>query len=208
MGIRILKELVSFLVVLIIVFLCANLFGENGEKAKSMKNQAKQDSSSVDPNKLEKAIFAAGCFWHVQLAFDDVNGVISTSAGYTDGRTRDPTYKQVCYGNTGHAEAVLVIYDPNQVTYQKLIAVFWQMHDPTQENRQGPDVGTQYRSAIFYFDDKQKVAAEESKTKLDKSGKLKKPIATLIRPASEFYNAENYHQKYLEKRGVKSCNIR
>lgn len=155
-----------------------------------------------------KATFAAGCFWGVEAAFRQVPGVVSTAVGYTGGKTPNPTYEEVCTDRTGHAEAVEVTYDPAQVSYGELLEVFWQSHDPTQVNRQGPDTGSQYRSAIFTHDDAQREAAEATKRELDASGKLRRPIATQIVPAVEFYRAEEYHQQYLEKRGQASCHIR
>jgi peptide-methionine (S)-S-oxide reductase len=156
---------------------------------------------------MAKATFAAGCFWGVEAAFRQIAGVKSTAVGYIGGTTKNPTYEQVCYQNTGHAEAVEVEYDPEQVSYERLLEVFWQNHDPTQLNRQGPDVGSQYRSAIFYHTPEQQAAAEASKQALAESGKLRRPIVTLIEPAPEFYRAEEYHQQYLEKRGQSSCHI-
>ncbi len=154
---------------------------------------------------MEKAIFAAGCFWGVEAAFRQVKGVKSTSVGYTGGTTQNPTYKQVCTDRTGHAEAVQVTFDPSEVTYDKLLAVFWDTHDPTTLNRQGPDFGSQYRSAIFYNNEEQKAVAIASKEKLQNSGKYRDKIVTEITPASEFYMAEDYHQQYYEKRGLDSC---
>lgn len=136
-----------------------------------------------------------------------MKGVTSTTVGYTGGTMKDPSYKDVCSGATGHAEAVEVEFDPKQVSYDQLLSVFWQSHDPTTLNRQGPDYGTQYRSAIFYEDAEQEAAARRSKAELEKSGLFKRPIVTEIKPASEFYRAEDYHQQYLEKRGIKSCHI-
>ncbi len=156
---------------------------------------------------MEKAIFAAGCFWGVESAFREVKGVKQTAVGYSGGYTKNPTYKDVCTGNTGHAEVVEVEFDPSVVSYDELLNVFWQAHDPTQVNRQGPDYGTQYRSAIFFLTPEQEAAAKASKEKLQKSGQFKKPIATEITPASEFYRAEEYHQQYLEKRGMAHCRI-
>lgn len=156
---------------------------------------------------MAKAIFAAGCFWGVEEAFRQVKGVTATTVGYTGGRTNSPTYKDVCSDGTGHAEAVEVEFDPKQVSYDQLLSVFWQSHDPTTLNRQGPDVGTQYRSAIFYEDAEQEAAARKSKAALEKSGLFKRPIVTEIKPASEFWRAEDYHQQYFEKRGIKSCHI-
>ena len=156
---------------------------------------------------MAKATFAAGCFWGVEAAFRQIAGVKQTAVGYIGGQTKNPTYEQVCTGRTGHAEAVDVEYDPEQVSYEKLLEVFWTNHDPTQLNRQGPDHGSQYRSAIFYHTPEQCAAAEASKQALDDSGKLRRPIATLIVPAAEFYRAEEYHQQYLEKTGQSSCHI-
>jgi peptide-methionine (S)-S-oxide reductase len=154
---------------------------------------------------MEQATFAAGCFWGVEAAFRRIPGVKDTSVGYTGGNTPDPTYPEVCTGSTGHAEAVKVMFDPAQVTYQQLLEVFWQCHDPTQLNRQGPDVGTQYRSAIFFHSPQQEAAAQASKIQQEKSGRHGKPIVTEIAPAAEYYDAEEYHQQYLEKRGEVRC---
>ena len=158
--------------------------------------------------KTEKATFAAGCFWGVEAAFRQVEGVRSTAVGYTGGTLKNPTYHDVCTDATGHAEAVEVTYDPSEVAYDDLLRVFWQNHDPTTLNRQGPDVGTQYRSAIFFHDAEQEAAAKASKEALQKSGTYKKPIVTEIVPASEFWQAEEYHQLYLEKRGLAHCTIK
>ncbi len=149
---------------------------------------------------LEKATFGAGCFWGVESAFRKVPGVVSATVGYTGGSHENPTYEDVCTGRTGHAEAVQLEYDPSTVTYEELLDVFWNIHDPTTPNRQGPDVGSQYRSAIFSHDDEQEAAAIASKEKLDGSGRLPKPIVTEIAPASIIYRAEDYHQGYFEKR--------
>ena len=157
---------------------------------------------------MAKATFAAGCFWGVEATFRQIPGVISTRVGYTGGHFGDPTYKDVCTDRTGHAEAVEVEYDPAKVSYDDLLRVFWENHDPTQLNRQGPDWGTQYRSAIFYHSPEQEQAARASKAKLEKSGQYSRPLVTEITPASTFYQAEDYHQQYLEKRGVASCHIK
>ena len=157
---------------------------------------------------MAKAIFAAGCFWGVEATFRQLPGVISTRVGYTGGQLPNPTYKDVCSDHTGHAEAVEVEYDPSQLSYEKLLDVFWENHDPTQLNRQGPDWGTQYRSAIFFTSPAQESAAKVSKERLEKSGRYHKPIVTQILPASTFYEAEDYHQQYLEKRGLASCHIK
>ena len=155
----------------------------------------------------ETATFAAGCFWGIEVAFARIPGVTETAVGYSNGKTDNPTYQDVCTDETGHAEVVQVKFDPAKVTYDQLLDAFWQMHDPTQVNRQGPDTGTQYRSAIFFHSAGQEAAAKKSKAALDASGKLKRKIATEIAPAGKFYRAEEYHQKYLEKRGAVSCHI-
>ena len=155
----------------------------------------------------EKATFGAGCFWGVEAAYRKIPGVVSTRVGYLGGTLENPTYQQVCSGRTGHAEVVEVTYDPAKLSYDDMLTVFWDNHNPTTLNRQGPDVGEQYRSAIFYHDDEQKAAAVASKEERDKSGKYRDPIVTEITPASAFYEAEDYHQQYLEKRGLTSCHI-
>ena len=155
----------------------------------------------------EKATFGAGCFWGVEAAFRQVKGVISTTVGYSGGTSKNPTYQDVCSGRTGHAEVVEVEYDPSQVSYEDLLSVFWENHDPTQLNRQGPDVGAQYRSAIFFHTPEQEAAAMASKAALERRGQYKGPIVTEITPASEFYRAEEYHQQYLEKRGRGHCRL-
>ena len=156
---------------------------------------------------MEKATFGAGCFWGVEEAFRRLPGVSETSVGYLGGAVDQPTYKQVCTDTTGHAEVVQVTFDPAQVSYDQLLDLFWQIHDPTQVGRQGPDYGTQYRTAIFTHSPEQVVAAEASKQKLQESGKFKRPIATEITPASTYWKAEDYHQQYLAKRGQDSCHI-
>ncbi len=157
---------------------------------------------------MEKAIFAAGCFWGVEAAFRALPGVLATAVGYTGGTLPDPTYKDVCSGRTGHAEAVEVEYDPARLSYQDLLRVFWENHDPTTLNRQGPDVGSQYRSAIFYLTPEQQAAAQASKEELERSGAYRhRPIVTEITAATPFHKAEDYHQQYLEKRGQATCRI-
>jgi peptide-methionine (S)-S-oxide reductase len=154
---------------------------------------------------MAQATFAAGCFWGVEDAFRQVPGVTSTTVGYTGGTAKNPNYKEVCTGRTGHAEAVEVEFDPSQVSYLELLAVFWKSHDPTTMNRQGPDVRTQYRSAIFYHDAEQEEEARASKTVLEKDHVFKRPIVTEILPAGEFDRAEEYHQQYFEKTGNRAC---
>ncbi len=156
---------------------------------------------------MEKATFGAGCFWGVEAAFRQVKGVLSTAVGYMGGSLRDPSYQDVCTDRTGHAEVVQVEFDPAQVSYDDLLRVFWENHDPTTLNRQGPDVGTQYRSVIFYHTPAQEAAAKASKDALARSGAYKRPIVTEIVPAVEFWRAEEYHQQYLEKRGLAHCRI-
>lgn len=153
----------------------------------------------------QKVVFAAGCFWGVQFYFDQVPGVVKTTVGYTGGHTENPTYEEVCTHTTGHAEAVLVEFDPNQIPYETLVKHFFRMHDPTQLNRQGPDVGDSYRSAIFYFDDTQKQVAEKVKNSTQPN--WENPIVTEITRAGEFYEAEDYHQKFTEKTGRGMCHI-
>jgi peptide-methionine (S)-S-oxide reductase len=157
---------------------------------------------------MAKATFAAGCFWGVEVTFRQLPGVLSTRVGYTGGDFSKPTYQDVCTDRTGHAEAVEVEFDPAKISYEKLLEVFWENHDPTQLNRQGPDSGTQYRSAIFFHSPEQGAAARASKEQLEKSRRFNRPIVTQIVPAVEFFQAEDYHQQYLEKRGLASCHIK
>lgn len=159
----------------------------------------------MEDTRLQKATFAAGCFWGVEETFRNIKGVISTVVGYTGGHTENPSYKEVCTDTTGHAEAVEVTFDPGVVSFKELLEAFWDSHDPTTPNRQGPDIGSQYRSAIFFHDAEQERLAKESKEALDSSGVYSLPIVTEIVPAAAFYPAEEYHQKYLMKRGVKYC---
>jgi peptide-methionine (S)-S-oxide reductase len=155
----------------------------------------------------EIATFGAGCFWGVEASFSKVPGVIEAVSGYSGGRTENPSYKDVCTDETGHAEVVQVTFDPAMVTFERLLEVFWGIHDPTQVNRQGPDFGSQYRTAIFFHSPEQEATAKKVKAELNASGKFKKPIATEITAAGPFYRAEEYHQKYLEKRGATSCHF-
>ena len=154
---------------------------------------------------MAKATFAAGCFWGVEDTLRQVRGVTSATAGYTGGTTKDPSYKDVCTGRTGHAEAVEIEFDPKDVSYRELLAVFFQNHNPTTLNRQGPDFGTQYRSAIFFHDASQEAEAREAVAALEASHVFKSPIVTQIVPASDFYRAEEYHQRYFEKQGIRAC---
>jgi peptide-methionine (S)-S-oxide reductase len=156
---------------------------------------------------MEKATFAAGCFWGVEETFRVLDGVESTRVGYIGGHLDNPTYQDVCTDTTGHAEAVEVIYDPSKVSYETLLNIFWENHDPTQLNRQGPDSGTQYRTAVFYHSEAQHEVAEASKKALQESGKFKRPVVTQIVPAVTFWPAEDYHQQYLLKRGLANCHI-
>ncbi|MCZ7625460.1 MAG: peptide-methionine (S)-S-oxide reductase [Candidatus Methylomirabilota bacterium] len=156
---------------------------------------------------MEKATFGAGCFWGVEAAFRRIPGVVSTTVGYMGGSSENPTYYDVCTGTTGHTEVVQAEYDPSQVSYDDLLNLFWTIHDPTSLNRQGPDVGTQYRSVIFFHDTEQRAAALASKQRLQLSGQYRRPIVTEITPASTFYRAEEYHQHYLEKQTQPRCTI-
>jgi peptide-methionine (S)-S-oxide reductase len=155
----------------------------------------------------ELATFGAGCFWGVEIAFRQIPGVLDALAGYSGGTMPNPTYEDVCSDRTGHAEVVQVTFDPARVSYDRLLDVFFTSHDPTQLNRQGPDVGRQYRSAIFYHSEAQREAAEAAKRKWEASGRWKRPIVTEISPAAPFWKAEEYHQRYLEKRGLASCHV-
>jgi len=155
----------------------------------------------------QKATFGAGCFWGVEADFRQMKGVVATAVGYEGGMLDNPTYHDVCSNRTGHAEVVEVDYDPTQVSYEDLLTLFWENHDPTTLNRQGPDVGTQYRSVIFFHTPEQQAAALASKERLEQLGRYKRPIVTQIVPATTFFKAEDYHQQYLEKRGLSSCKI-
>ena len=155
----------------------------------------------------ETATFAAGCFWGVEAAFRKLMGVLQTTVGYTGGAVKNPRYEQVCTGTTGHAEAVQVVFDSHLISYSELVDAFWKLHNPTVLNRQGADVGTQYRSAIFYHNERQQREAAASKARLEKSGRYKKPVVTQIVAAEPFYKAEEYHQRYLEKHGLAACRI-
>ena len=156
---------------------------------------------------MEKATFGAGCFWGVEATFRSIPGVVSTLVGYCGGKTDNPTYQDVCTDTTGHAEVVEITFDPAQLPYEQLLETFWKLHAPTTPNRQGPDVGSQYRSVIFFHSPAQETAARAARERLDQSGKFRHPVVTQIVPAAPFYKAEEYHQRYLEKRGLASCHI-
>lgn len=180
------------------------------EKDRAAAAPEVQEAAQVKPAKAAKtetATFAAGCFWGVEATFRQIKGVKATAVGYIGGHLDSPTYKDVCTDQTGHAEAVQIQYDPKDVAYEQLLKVFWENHDPTTVNRQGPDVGTQYRSAVFYHTPQQKAAAEAAKQELAASGKYRREIVTQIVPATTFWKAEDYHQQYLEKRGMSSCHL-
>jgi peptide-methionine (S)-S-oxide reductase len=170
-----------------------------------MKKEMKTKKEQGTKTKTEKAVFGAGCFWHVEESFRTVKGVLSTTVGFMGGKTKNPSYREVCTGKTGHVEVCLVEYDPKIVSFDELLNVFWNIHDPTQINRQGPDVGVQYKSIIFYYSEKQNKSAIASMKK--EQAKYDKAIATEILPAQDFYKAEKYHQRYFEKNKVKSCGI-
>jgi peptide-methionine (S)-S-oxide reductase len=175
-----------------------------------MENEMQNTSpTAVEPTakKTELATFGAGCFWGVETDFRQIRGVVATQVGYEGGHTENPSYRDVCSHTTGHAEVVQVEYDPARVSYDELLRVFWENHDPTQLNRQGPDVGDQYRTVIFYHTPEQQAAAQVSKERLEAEKKYRRPIVTQIVPAETFNRAEEYHQQYLEKRGLSTCKI-
>lgn len=173
--------------------------------SKNIRGKGIADSMSED--NLKVAVFAAGCFWGVEDVFRNLKGVKSTMVGYTGGSFENPTYENVCTDKTGHAEAVQIHYDPKVISYEKLLEVFWSVHDPTTKNKQGPDIGSQYRSIISYHTPEQEMLANRSKEELEKSRKFKSKIVTEIVPASTFYKAEEYHQQYYQKNGIRSCHL-
>lgn len=179
--------------------------GNTAAQAAPMAASKPEAKATVDSH--PSATFAAGCFWGVEAKFRSIPGVVATAVGYTGGAVDNPTYEMVCSDATGHAEAVKVWYDPEKVTYEQLLDVFWANHDPTTPNRQGPDFGSQYRSAIFYETPAQKTAAEASRDALEASGRFRRPIVTQVVPGDTFWMAEEYHQQYLEKRGQASCHF-
>lgn len=156
---------------------------------------------------MQKATFGAGCFWHVEEVFRTIKGVVSTQAGYMGGKKENPTYEEVCSGATGHAEVVEVNFDPSMLSYDELLDIFWECHDPTQLNRQGADVGSNYRSVIFFYSPEHEAKARASLAREDGSGRHSRPIATEISPASAFWRAEDYHQRYCAKHGLASCRL-
>lgn len=168
------------------------------KKDKMTTPQATSKQEIASPATTDTATFANGCFWCTEAIFEQLDGVFSATSGYTDGHVKNPTYKQVCTGETGHAECLQIVYDPIKISFDELLEVFWETHDPTTLNRQGNDVGTQYRSGIYYHNEEQKQKAEKYKVELDKSGAFNKPIVTEVKPFSIFYPAENYHQEYFE----------
>lgn len=174
---------------------CAQKPAENTKITNSSNNIVMEKSIKTQ---TDTATFANGCFWCTEAIFEELKGVISATSGYTGGQTENPTYKEVCSGETGHAECLQIVYDPSIISFDELLEVFWETHDPTTLNRQGADVGTQYRSGIFYHNKEQKEKAEKYKAELDKSGAFPRPIVTEITPFTKFYAAENYHQQYFE----------
>lgn len=195
------------------------LIGRDGELIEQFGSRAAPNSENLiaaldkalQPQEqegvMEKATFAAGCFWGVESAFRTVDGVVDAQVGYIGGANEDPSYRDVCSGQTGHAEALEITFDPSKITFEQLVELFWRVHNPTQVNRQGPDIGTQYRSSIFYHSEEQKVAAEKSKAALEASRKHNHPIATEVVPTAPFYRAEEYHQRYFEKNGGPVCHF-
>ncbi len=197
---------------ILVLMLAAWLVSHRAETVASdnpaVDKQMNMNQHDLEDIQMAEATFGGGCFWGVEAVFRQVEGVTATEVGYAGGTTENPTYRDVCSDTTGHAEVVRVHYDPSRVSYEKLLEVFWNEHDPTTLDRQGPDIGSQYRSVIFYHDDQQKAAALASKKRLEESGRYKRPIVTQILPAGPFYRAEEYHQQYLEKRGLSTCRIK
>lgn len=193
-----------FIVLSVIAILILSVISITAEN-KNEVSEGKMENKNIT---IEKATFGGGCFWGVEAGFRQIEGVKATSVGYLGGTLDNPTYEDVCSKNSGHAEVVEIDFDPSVVSYEKLLDTFWELHDPTTLNRQGPDIGSQYRSAVFYHNDKQKEIAELSKSNEQNSGNYKSDIVTEITAASIFYVAEDYHQQYLEKRGLSSCKIK
>ncbi len=188
----------AFVISLVQLISCAQ--PEKKEKMTTPLTAPKLESTAAATT-TATATLANGCFWCTEAIFEQLDGVISATSGYTDGHVKNPTYKQVCTGETGHTEALQIVYDPTKISFDELLEVFWETHDPTTLNRQGGDVGTQYRSGIYYHNEEQKQKAENYKAELDKSGAFNSPVVTEIKPFSEFYAAENYHQQYYENNG-------
>ncbi|MBK6938233.1 MAG: peptide-methionine (S)-S-oxide reductase MsrA [Chitinophagaceae bacterium] len=188
---------------------CAQKTPVTNQKKTDTMNDTLEKRNSPVPRLTETATFANGCFWCTEAIFEELDGVMNVESGYTGGLTENPTYEEVCTGETGYAECIRVTYDPAKISFDELLEVFWQTHDPTTLNRQGADIGTQYRSAIFYHNQEQKEIAKKYKIELDKSGAFDKPIVTEITAFSKFYPAENYHQQYFEKNETKNgyCKI-
>ena len=187
------KYLFSFLFAIILV-----VNGCNKREANAQSEKINEEDIQMDETRLEKATFGSGCFWCTEAIFERLNGVVKVESGYSGGKVEDPTYEEVCSGTTGHAEVTQITYDPTKISYDELLEVFWKTHDPTTLNRQGNDVGTQYRSVIFYHNEEQKTLAEKYKIELNKSGAWENPIVTEISPFTKFYSAEGYHQDYYE----------
>ena len=185
------KYLFSFLFAIILI-----VNGCNKREANAQSEKINEEDIQMDETRLEKATFGSGCFWCTEAIFERLNGVVKVESGYSGGKVEDPTYEEVCSGTTGHAEVTQITYDPTKISYDELLEVFWKTHDPTTLNRQGNDVGTQYRSVIFYHNEEQKTLAEKYKIELNKSGAWENPIVTEISPFTKFYSAEGYHQDY------------
>lgn len=187
------------LTLLLCVTLLGNSCGQESNKEKTSTNQ--HPIMDTQNEKYDTATFGAGCFWCVEAQFQLLKGVKSVTSGFSGGTIKNPSYKEVCMGTTGHAEVCQILFDPKLISYDKLLEAFWQTHDPTQLNRQGNDIGTQYRSVIFYHNEQQKLLAEKYKKELNASGAWDKPIVTEISPAGPFYKAEDYHQNYFNQNG-------
>jgi peptide-methionine (S)-S-oxide reductase len=183
------------------VFILSQCSGQTSQGTSNLKPQTSNSSPMQTTGNTDTATFAAGCFWCVEAVFQDLNGVISVSSGYSGGQVKNPSYREVCNGTTGHAEACNIVFDPSKISYDELLEVFWKTHDPTTMNRQGNDEGTQYRSAIFYHNETQKQLAEKYKKELDASGAFNTPIVTEISAYTNFYKAEDYHQNYFNENG-------
>ena len=191
-------SMTTFVIGMFNLISCAQPGKKDKMTVSSSTNTQESATGNTPASKTETATFANGCFWCTEAIFEQLDGVVSATSGYTGGQTKNPTYKEVCTGETGHAECLQIVYDPSKISFDELLEVFWETHDPTTLNRQGGDVGTQYRSGIFYHNEEQKQKAEKYKTELDKSGAFDNPIVTEISAFTKFYPAENYHQEYFE----------